>query len=392
MKNLKVLIYSLIKQNNFIKLLILLSISLNIIYAECIDLNYDNCIYWSSYCEWNESTNQCQNIGEDTINPNDGPFQFDSFNESDGLISSDNYLSATVFYPINSEPPYSSIVIVPGAFSPETILHEWGQYYASHGFIAMTIGINDYLNDDMSDLAFSLLDAIEVLKLENNRLDSPILNKVNIHSFATSGWSIGGGSAQYAATIDSSLKAVIALNPGLSIQDYENCTNPTYDYYCLVPEHLNHSSSVLIISSEGDIENPTDLDAAVHYNYTPESTSKMLFEIENGNHETGLNPYSGSGELGEKVINWLKYHLLENSNYCNILLDIPISASQFYTNIECQELLLGDINGDNIVNVQDILLVIDYILNNEYNNSADLNLDEFTDVLDILLIINIILS
>ena len=79
-------------------------------------------------------------------------------------------------------------------------------------------------------------------------------------------------------------------------------------------------------------------------------------------------------------------------NKSRIFLDIPISASQFYTNIECQELLLGDINGDNIVNVQDILLVIDYILNNEYNNSADLNLDEFTDVLDILLIVNIILS
>ena len=163
----------------------------------------------------------------------------------------------------------------------------------------------------MSDLAYSLLDAIEVLKQENNRLESPILNKVDIDNFATSGWSIGGGSAQYAATIDSSLKAVIALNPGLAIQDYENCDNPAYDYYCLVPEHLNHISPVLIISSEGDTENPTDIDAAIHYNYTPESTTKMLFELEGGNHGTGLNPYAGLGELGEKVIDWLNYHLLD---------------------------------------------------------------------------------
>ena len=80
------------------------------------------------------------------------------------------------------------------------------------------------------------------------------------------------------------LEKVIALNPGLAIQDYENCDNPAYDYYCLVPEHLNHTSPVLIISSEGDIENPTDIDAAVHYNYTPESTTKMLFELEGGKY------------------------------------------------------------------------------------------------------------
>ena len=126
----------------------------------------------------------------------------------------------------------------------------------------MTIGINDYFNDDMSDLAYSLLDAIEVLKQENNRLESPILNKVDIDNFATSGWSIGGGAAQYAATIDSSLRAVIALNPGLAIQDYENCDNSAYDYYCLVPEHLNHispspSKDILIsLKSKASSDNP----------------------------------------------------------------------------------------------------------------------------------------
>ena len=283
-------------------------------------------------------------------------------------------------------------MIVPGAFSSEQTLHQWGQYYASHGFIAMTIGINDYFNDDMSDLAYSLLDAIEVLKQENIREDSPILNKVDIYNFATSGWSIGGGSAQYAATIDSSLKAVIALNPGLAIQDYENCDNPAYDYYCLVPEHLNHTSPVLIISSEGDVENPTDIDAAVHYNYTPESTSKMLFELEGGNHGTGLNPFSGSGELGEKAIDWLNYHLLDNIDYCDTLLNIPSSASQFYTNLQCQDLLTGDINGDYTINVQDIILTVNLIMIEEYNSTADLNSDSIINLLVIVQIINIILN
>ena len=373
-------------------ILIIITLFFQFAYATCSDLNYDDCLYWSSYCEWNNSENQCQDIDGDDSSNNYGPFQFSSFNESNGLISSENYLGATVFYPIDAVPPYASIVIVPGAFSAETTLHQWGSYYASYGFIAMTIGINDYFNDDMSDLAYSLLDAIEVLKQENNRLESPILNKVDIDNFATSGWSIGGGSAQYAATIDSSLKAVIALNPGLAIQDYENCDNPAYDYYCLVPEHLNHISPVLIISSEGDIENPTDIDAAVHYNYTPESTTKMLFELEGGNHGTGLNPYSGSGELGEKVIDWLNYHLLDNSDYCDTLLNIPSSATQFYTNLQCQEFLAGDINGDYIINIQDIVLTVNLVMTGEYNSSADLNSDGVTNVLDIVQIVNIILN
>ena len=375
-----------------LRTILFISLFINYIYAECSDLNYTDCIYWSEYCDWNDETEQCQDIDGNDYDNNYGPFQFSSFNESDGLISSDNYLAATVFYPIDALPPYASIVIVPGAFSAETTLHQWGSYYASYGFIAMTIGINDYFNDDMSDLAYSLLDAIEVLKQENSRLESPILNKVDIYNFATSGWSIGGGSAQYAATIDSSLRAIIALNPGLAIQDYENCDNPDYDYYCLVPEHLNHTSPVLIISSEGDIENPTDTDAAVHYNYTPESTTKMLFELEGGNHETGLNPNAGSGQLGEKVIGWLNYNLLDNLDYCDTLLNIPSSATQFYTNLQCQESFPGDINEDYIINIQDIIIIINLVLNDEFNIYADINLDGIINILDVIQITNIILE
>ena len=375
-----------------LRTILFISLFINYIYAECSDLNYTDCIYWSEYCDWNDETEQCQDIDGNDYNNNYGPFQFSSFNESDGLISSDNYLAATVFYPIDALPPYASIVIVPGAFSAETTLHQWGSYYASYGFIAMTIGINDYFNDDMSDLAYSLLDAIEVLKQENSRLESPILNKVDIDNFATSGWSIGGGSAQYAATIDSSLRAIIALNPGLAIQDYENCDNLDYDYYCLVPEHLNHTSPVLIISSEGDIENSTDTDAAVHYNYTPESTTKMLFELEGGNHETGLNPNAGTGQLGEKVIDWLKYHLLDNLDYCDTLLNIPSSATQFYTNLQCQEPFPGDINEDYIINIQDIIIIINLVLNDEFNIYADINLDGIINILDVIQITNIILE
>ena len=54
--------------------------------------------------------------------------------------------------------------------------------------------------------------------------------------------------------------------------------------------------------------------------------------------------------------------------------------------------LEGDVNNDSLVNIQDIILIINLILNNEYNDLADINLDQDIDVLDIVLLVSIILS
>ena len=45
------------------KLLFLFSISFSIIKAECYELDYNTCLEWPTYCEWNEDMGQCQEIG-----------------------------------------------------------------------------------------------------------------------------------------------------------------------------------------------------------------------------------------------------------------------------------------------------------------------------------------
>ena len=55
-------------------------------------------------------------------------------------------------------------------------------------------------------------------------------------------------------------------------------------------------------------------------------------------------------------------------------------------------LIDGDINGDSIINIQDVILIVNLILNNEYNSSADLNSDGAVNVLDITQLVNIILN
>ena len=57
-----------------------------------------------------------------------------------------------------------------------------------------------------------------------------------------------------------------------------------------------------------------------------------------------------------------------------------------------QELLLGDINEDLILNIQDIIIMISYILNNEYIIYGDLNQDSVLNIQDIVLILDIILG
>ena len=55
--------------------------------------------------------------------------------------------------------------------------------------------------------------------------------------------------------------------------------------------------------------------------------------------------------------------------------------------------IAGDINGDTLLNIQDVILMINIILGlNEFNENADLNSDAIIDILDVVILLNIILG
>ena len=54
--------------------------------------------------------------------------------------------------------------------------------------------------------------------------------------------------------------------------------------------------------------------------------------------------------------------------------------------------ILGDINNDGITNILDVIIVINIILNNEYDINVDLNQDNIINIQDIILLVNIILN
>ena len=55
------------------------------------------------------------------------------------------------------------------------------------------------------------------------------------------------------------------------------------------------------------------------------------------------------------------------------------------------QIILGDVNGDTFVNIQDVILLVNIILNNSSDN-IDINGDGSTNILDVIQIVNIILN
>jgi hypothetical protein len=68
-------------------------------------------------------------------------------------------------------------------------------------------------------------------------------------------------------------------------------------------------------------------------------------------------------------------YIIANNSYC-----------------EETEYQLGDLNQDSIINIQDIIIIINLILNGEFDLVADINLDSTVNVLDVIQLVNIILN
>ena len=274
-------------------------------------------------------------------------------------------------------------------------MSSWAEFFVSHGFIAMTIGPNDEINDSHQQRGEGLLDGIETIRQENSRNGSPLYGMIDIDSFSVGGYSMGGGACQNAAMMDNSIKAVISMNPTVLFEDCNLC--PAEDFegvtycICLVPELINHAIPSLIFAGEVEVNEMPAYDGALGqdiYENMPSTTDKILFEGAGDGHGFAAYPY---GEVQEYALNWLKYQVLDDNESCQSLLEIPQSASQYLTNIECSDSIYGDVNGDLLVNVQDIVLSVNLILNSNYNSLADLNSDGIVNVLDIVQLVNIIL-
>ena len=256
------------------------------------------------------------------------PFDYDYLIEADGLRNGPEYDQATLYYPKNNDNNLKPIVLVPGHSATQQSISAWAKYLASRGFICMTIGTNS-LWDFTDKRADALLDGMETIRQENNRSNSPLYQRIDTDQIAVGGWSMGGGGAQLAAKKDSKIKAILAIAPWLRSST-------------LSESDLDHNTPLLIISGQIDPTSPPLLHANLHYDYTPSSTSKLLFEIELGDHYTPLYPSTGRGDVGNIAFAWFKLFLDENKCYCDMLnsgsLDLNNKSSKYEIALNCKTL------------------------------------------------------
>ena len=95
----------------------------------------------------------------------------------------------------------------------------------------------------------------------------------------------------------------------------------------------------------------------------------MHYKVNGGQHEWFWNNW-GFNTSEELVDFFLQYELTD-----------------FLNNI-----LLGDINQDGNINIQDVILIVNIILDVGYSDLGDMNFDGYIDVIDIVQLVNIILT
>ena len=120
--------------------------------------------------------------------------------------------------------------------------------------------------------------------------------------------------------------------------------------------------------------------------------------------EGGINLFGvyteGSGSIHNRMIelgNASGLFTDIGGGHCDFISDMDFVnqfTSEFMYDHVCSTdfIIIGDLNGDDLTNVIDIIITINLILDNEFDENADLNFDEHINVLDILLIVNIILE
>ena len=107
----------------------------------------------------------------------DGPFLIETISQEDGFRNGPDYSEALVYYPIDAPIPMPIVVLVPGFTNSISDIQNWGYYLASYGFVTLLVNVN-LVWEPPSSRADALLDGVLSMRLENERLNSPLYNQL----------------------------------------------------------------------------------------------------------------------------------------------------------------------------------------------------------------------
>lgn len=224
-----------------------------------------------------------------------GPYNVETY--SNGFATPAGVTSHTVHYPTDAEPPFAGVAVVPGFVSPESSIQRWGPFLASHGIVTVTIGVPG--GDQPNARATKLMGTIASIKAENTRSGSPLEGKLAVGCMGVSGWSMGGGGTLMAVSENPDLKA------GVSFAAW----GPRGAASNQVPVLMFEATADALAANMSD----------GFYAQTPNTTPKMLFEVQGSSHNVANSPTNHDGIIGRYGLSWWKVFLEGDERYRQFL-------------------------------------------------------------------------
>lgn len=247
-----------------------------------------------------------------------GPYKVATI--ASGFRNGPEFGGATIHYPVDAEPPFAMIVFCPGWLGTQASDAAWAPFMASHGIVFMNIDTNT-TGDSVVQRKEAEWDALQSLKAEQTREGSPLQGKLDLDRVSLMGWSMGGGGAWLNGKEHPELKALITL--------------------------AGHNATAGGASSARGITVPTLMlagtaDTAVlglgmsqpTYEVIPDTTPKMLYEVEGASHFDFNNPAYMSGIPARYALSWQKVYLEGDMRFYKFLLEPGPKASDFRTTLK----------------------------------------------------------
>jgi hypothetical protein len=231
-----------------------------------------------------------------------GPFKTMSYMISTG----------TVYYPVDADPPFAAVAIIPGFLNTGPEMAPWGPFYASWGIVLADT--NSGAADTPDIRAGELLAAIKELKAENTKTGSPLFGKLS-DRYGTSGYSMGGGGTTIAASMEATLKTSVGLAPwggvGMGV------TVPT-----------------LLFCGDADTVAPCNM-ATDAYTGMTGATPRMLMTVPGATHFNWFDPAdAGGGMSGKYALAFQKVYLEGDERWKPLLAMMPTGGSVQSSNIK----------------------------------------------------------
>jgi hypothetical protein len=208
---------------------------------------------------------------------NPGSYEVCSY--EDGL-DDDRYASAIITYPCDlRDGPYPATTLTGGFTNTKEQMTWLSEFVTTHGYIVITMTpTNTLLNPPI--WANAQHGGFDMLSIENQRIDSPVYNRVDVNNRNLMGFSMGGGGVLLAASemggAGNAPTSAIALASwlGKDNPEYADISSPTLilgsesdtiavnseKYYPLLPQDIERGIAMFSIAGHTDWMNDGDED------------------------------------------------------------------------------------------------------------------------------------